>query len=122
MPPLSRSTAALAASCIALLVGACATNADAPLAAGTQATISGSISAIDTQPWTYDGNAIVQVDTREHGRVAVQLPARWNLCKAAPVDVQALAVGMRVQAVGLVGGEGEVVVCGDEAHRLARAE
>ena len=122
MPPLSRSTAALAATCIALLVGACATTADAPLAAGTQATISGSISAIDTQPWTYDGNAIVQVDTREHGRVAVQLPARWNLCKAAPVDVQALAVGMRVQAVGLVGGEGEMVVCGDEAHRLARAE
>ena len=64
---------------------------------------------------------MIQIDTREHGRVAVQLPARWNLCKAAPVDVQALSVGMRVQAVGSVGGDGEIVVCREEAHRLAPA-
>jgi hypothetical protein len=42
----------------------------------------------------------------------------WNLCKAPPVDMQSLAVGMRVQAVGAATGEGGLVVCQDAAHRL----
>ncbi len=121
MPSLPRLAGVPAVLCIGLLAGGCATTAGTPLATGTQARISGSIAAIDTRPWTYDGNAVIQVDTREHGRVAVQLPARWNLCKAAPVDVQALSVGMRVQAVGSVGNDGEIVVCQDEAHRLVPA-
>ncbi len=64
---------------------------------------------------------MVQVDTPTHGRVAVQLPARWNLCQASPVDVQALAVGMRVQVVGSGAGAGTLVVCRDAAHRLVPA-
>lgn len=118
MPSLPRLASTTAILCIGLLAGGCATTAGAPIAAGTQAAIDGSIAAIDTQPWTYDGNAVIQVDTDEHGRVAVQLPARWNLCKAAAVDVQALAVGMRVQVVGTVVEDGGIVVCRDEAHRL----
>ncbi len=121
MPSLPRLAGAPVVLCIGLLAGGCATTAGAPLATGAQARISGSIAAIDTRPWTYDGNAVIQIDTREHGRVAVQLPARWNLCKAAPADVQALSVGMRVQAVGSVGSDGEIVVCREEAHRLAPA-
>ena len=83
--------------------------------------IEGTVASIDTQPWAYDGNAVVQVDAAGRGRVAVQLPARWNLCQAAPVDVEALAVGMRVQAVGAPSGEGGLVVCADPAHRLVPA-
>lgn len=81
--------------------------------------IEGTIATIDTQPWTYDGHAVVQVDVPGRGRVAVQLPARWNLCQATAVDVQALAVGMRVQAVGAVEDDGAITVCADTAHRLA---
>jgi hypothetical protein len=80
--------------------------------------IEGTIASIDLQPWTYDGNAIVQVDAEGGGRVQVELPARWNLCKVPPVDVQALSVGMRVQAVGEATGEGGLVVCQDASHRL----
>ena len=108
---------------LALAATGCATMPSASaLVAGSQATVDGSIASIDTKPWTYDGNAVVLLDTVAHGRVSVQLPARWNLCKAAPVDVQALSVGMRVQAVGTVGGEGEIVVCKEEAHRLVHAK
>ena len=57
------------------------------LVVGSQATVDGSIASIDTKPWTYDGSAVVLLDTATQGRVAVQLPARWNLCKAPPVEV-----------------------------------
>lgn len=104
---------------VALATASCATTtpdvagqADGPL------RIEGTITAIDLQPWSYDGNATVQVDADGRGDVQVQLPARWNLCKAPPVDVQSLAVGMRVQAVGAAAGEGGLVVCEDAAHRL----
>ena len=80
--------------------------------------IAGTIASIDLQPWTFDGNAVITVDTVDAGRVDVQLPARWNLCAAPPVDVEALAVGMRVQAVGARAEDGALVVCGDAAHRL----
>ena len=122
MPSSPRLAGASVVFCVALIAGGCASTGSASLAPGTQAGITGSIASIDTRPWTYDGNAVVQVDSDGHGRVAVELPARWNLCKAAPVDVQALSVGMRVQAVGTVGGEGEIVVCKEEAHRLVHAK
>ncbi|GAB2612619.1 hypothetical protein [Novilysobacter erysipheiresistens] len=104
---------------VALATASCTTTtpdvaepADGPL------RIEGTITAIDLQPWSYDGNATVQVEADGRGEVQVQLPARWNLCKAPPVDVQSLAVGMRVQAVGAASGDGGLVVCGDAAHRL----
>ena len=106
---------------ILLATAGCATTPTAPAGVAYGMSIEGTIASIDTQPWAYDGNAVIQVDTTERGRVAVHLPARWNLCKAAPVDVEALAVGMRVRVVGAPGGEGELVVCQDAAHRLAPA-
>ena len=107
----------------ALVATSCTTTtADDAGQADGQLGIEGTITAIDLQPWTYDGNAIVQVDTDGHGDVQVQLPARWNLCKAAPVDVEALDVGMRVQAVGAVSGDGGLVVCADPEHRLVPVE
>lgn len=107
---------------IALGAAGCATSklsTATSLVADSQATVEGSIASIDTAPWSYDGNAVVVLDTAGQGRVAVQLPARWNLCKAAPVDVASLAVGRRVRAVGTVGAEGELVVCERAEHRLA---
>lgn len=105
---------------LGLLAAGCATAPSAParLAPGSQATIQGTVAAVDLQPWTYDGNAQVQVQTDDYGSVHVQLPARWNLCKAAPVDVESLKVGRRVRAVGTVGEEGQMVVCEQAAHQL----
>jgi len=109
-----------AAFCIGSI--GCAATGGAPLQAGSQIAIEGTIASIDTAPWAYDGNAVVRIDTSDRGRVVVQLPARWNLCKAPPVNMEALAVGVRVRAVGAAGAEGEVVVCQDESHRLAPAD
>lgn len=101
-----------------LFAAACTTTGDIAGTVAGEVRTTGIIVSIDTQPWTYDGNAIVQVETPYRGRLQVQLPARWNLCQAAPVDVEALAVGMRVEIAGAASGEDAVVVCGDPAHRL----
>lgn len=106
--------------CIGLLTG-CATVSGERPAEGAQASIEGAIAVIDTTPWTYDGSAVIRIDTRTQGRVDVRLPARWNLCKAPPVDVEALAVGMRVRAIGVADAQGGLVVCQDAAHRLVPA-
>ena len=116
MPQSARAAFASTLFAMLLAIAGCATK---PVAAEGEAVVEGTIASIDTAPWAYDGNAAIQIDTRDRGRVAVQLPARWNLCKAAPVDVQALAVGMQVRAVGAPGAEGEVVVCQEATHRLA---
>lgn len=114
-PTAVPSVAALA---IALATASCATPREVPTTAPGDVTVEGTVASIDTQPWTYDGHAVVEVDVSGRGRVAVQLPARWNLCQAEPVDVQALAVGMRVQVVG-AGGDGDALtVCSAPGHRL----
>ena len=105
---------------MACALAGCASVPDASQAADA-ATIEGVIVSIDTQPWTYDGNAVVVVDSQAGGRVSVHLPARWNLCAAPPVDIGALAVGQRVQASGAVAEAGVIVVCADAAHRLVPA-
>lgn len=105
----------------ALAIGGCSGAPDRH-AAGDTVTFEGRVVSVDTQPWAYDGNAVVVVDSATRGRVAVQLPARWNLCRAAPVDVGRLESGSRARVVGETGAEGEVVVCADASHRLERVD
>lgn len=107
-----------------LALSACATApTGGALIVGQQATIEGGIVGIDTAPWAYDGNAVVTVSTADAGTVRVQLPARWNLCKAQPLgDVQALKPRDRVQVVGTVSAAGEMVVCAQPEHRLRKLE
>lgn len=115
---LGLATAMLAA------LSACATiPPTAALTVGQQATIEGAVVRVDTDPWAYDGNAVVTVATATAGTVGVQLPARWNLCKAQPPDdLQALKPGDRVQATGTVTAPGELVVCEQPQHRLRRVD
>ena len=101
-----------------LATTACALPAQREAAPGGNERIEGNIASIDTQPWSYDGHAVVEVDVPGRGRVPVQLPARWNLCQAAAVDVQSLAVGMHVQAVGALEDDGAITICADRAHQL----
>ena len=89
---------------------------------GAEATISGRVVAMDTDPWAYDGNAIIQVATDAHGIVPVHLPARWNLCAAPTVDVAALAVGDDVRVAGPIGQERELVVCSRGTHFLRETD
>jgi hypothetical protein len=126
MPRASCVHAALALVLSAALFAAgCHTTsaATAPLPVGEQARIEGAVLRVDTAPWAYDGNAVVTVATNAHGEVAVQLPARWNLCQApAPADLNSLKPGERVQAIGTVTAAGELVVCERASHRLQRLD
>lgn len=122
MPALrtTRSPATVLALAIALAAASCAAPGGAPpyMPSAGDVTIEGTVASIDTRPWTYDGHAVVQVDVPGRGRASVQLPARWNLCQAAPVAVDALEVGMRVQAIGAAEGANALTVCSDARHRL----
>jgi hypothetical protein len=128
MPLHPRLPVLAATACLGLAgIGCAATLADpvptdAAPAMGTQATVDGTIASIDTQPWTYDGNAVVMLRTAAGRQVSVQLPARWNLCKAAPVDVASLNVGRRARVVGTVAAENVLVVCERAGHRLVLAD
>ncbi len=119
--PLLATRVVVIASAIA--ASACTTPAPgtAPMA-GQQSTIEGKVVTVDTDPWAYDGNAVVRVATGS-SIVAVQLPARWNLCKAQPLrDVQALKAGDRVQAIGTATAPGELVVCEQPQHLLRKLD
>jgi len=115
-------TVALAAAL--LVLSACATAPrSAALVVGQPATFEGEVVSVDTAPWAYDGNAVVTVSTATAGTVSVQLPARWNLCKAQPLgDVQALKPRDRVQVIGTATAAGEVVVCRQPQDKLRKVE
>ena len=121
-PRILAFTRLLGTSALLFALCACTTTAsrNVALVAGQEATLEGQVVAVDTAPWAYDGNAIITLST-DAGPVAVQLPARWNLCKAPPPgDVQTLKAGERVQVVGEVTAPGEIVVCAKPQHRLSR--
>lgn len=110
---------------VLLLVSACATapTEDTAASVGQRVTLQGEVVSVDTAPWAYDGNAVVTLSTTPATRVRVQLPARWNLCKAPPLhDVQSLKPGDRVQVSGTVTAPGELVVCGNAQDSLRRTE
>lgn len=119
-----RTTRLLALAVTLLALSACATaSKGGALMVGQQAAIEGEVVSVDTAPWTYDGNAVITVSVANAGTVNVQLPARWNLCKAQPLgDVQALKPRDRVQVVGTVTAPGEMVVCAEPGHRLRKVE
>ena len=119
--PVARGLATLAATVVLAACTTTPTTSSPTLAAGQQATVTGSIVSVDTTPWTYDGSAVVKI-AATNGQVDVHLPARWNLCKAPPPDdVQSLKAGDRVQATGTVTDDGALVVCERAEHGLRRA-
>ncbi|QNP41693.1 hypothetical protein [Lysobacter solisilvae (ex Woo and Kim 2020)] len=119
-PPAATPARGLLLALVAAALAACATAPAGALVDGREALLEGTVTAVDTTPWTYDGNAVVTVTTA-NGTVRVQLPARWNLCKAPPPDdVQALQPGDRVHAAGTAIGADSVVVCAQPQHHLRR--
>lgn len=122
--PTAALTRSLAVAATLIALSACVTAPTrSALVVGEQATIEGEVVRVDTDPWAYDGNAVITVSTTDTNMIEVQLPARWNLCKAPPPDnVQALKPGDRVQVVGTITAPGELVVCGQSEHLLRKVE
>lgn len=106
-----------------LLLSGCTTPGPASAVApvGSEIAFEGRLTHIDTTPWAYDGNARLLVESESHGRLAVELPARWNLCRAQPFgDIGRYAAGDRVRVTGTVTDVGTVTVCAQPTHSLAR--
>lgn len=126
IPRSCSPAAALLSVLLAMPLGlsGCATvPAPVALVVGQQATIEGEVVSVNTDPWAYDGNAVVTVSSAAAGTVSVQLPARWNLCKAQPLgDVQALKPRDRVRVVGTVTAPAEVVVCQQPQDQLRKID
>lgn len=129
---LRRLLHAIASLALSAALASCASTpmADPPaaptstaLVEGANATVEGRVTAIDTAPWAYDGNATVSLDSAVHGRVELQFPARWNLCRAGDIDdLQTLATGTRVRATGTVNAPRTLTVCEDASHGLQRLD
>ena len=121
--PVLFSRVAVIAAALATLAACATAPMGTALVVGQQATIEGDVVSVDTAPWAYDGNAVVTVSTTSAGTVSVQLPARWNLCKAQPPgDVQALKPRDRVQVIGTVTAPDALVVCEQPQHTLRKVE
>ncbi|MFP7722386.1 hypothetical protein [Lysobacter sp. A3-1-A15] len=106
---------------MALALTGCQTPTPSATAGGT-ATAQGQVTAIDRDPWTFDGNATMQVATGS-GAVTVEIPARLNLCHAEGLDAFAgLQVGDRIHAVGQVGADGHITVCHGAGHMLHKLD
>ena len=121
--PVLFSRVAVIAAALATLAACATAPMGTALVVGQQATIEGDVVSVDTAPWAYDGNAVVTVSTTSAGTVSVQLPARWNLCKAQPLDdVQGLKPHDRVQAVGTVTAPDTLVVCEQPQHTLHKVQ
>jgi hypothetical protein len=85
------------------------------------ACVLSACAAAPVQPPTPEAGE--QVATHDSGTVRVQLPARWNLCKAEPIgDVQSLRPDDRVHVAGTVTEAGIVVVCEQPQHHLRKVE
>lgn len=113
-------------SCLALgALTACVTSpaTSDTLVVDQEAVLEGEVVSVDATPWTYDGNAVVTVSATSAGTVKVQLPARWNLCRAEPPgDVQGLKPGDRVHVAGTAIGADAMVVCAQATHHLRKVE
>ena len=115
--------------CVAML-SACATRVDGTASQATatpafaidqEVTLEGRVASVDTAPWAYDGSGILVVDSPAHGAVKVQLPARYNLCRATGIDTAAaLKPGQRVRVSGTATDPDTLTVCEGPTHRIER--
>lgn len=101
-----------------LVAHGCASTASAPN--GTDLRFEGRVTGVDMTPWTYDGNAVITVAQDGARPVAVELPARWNLCRAQAVQSPETLQGQRVRVVARATEPGRAVACGSAEHRVER--
>lgn len=93
----------------------------ADVAVGESVTESGVILAIDLEPLTYDGPAIITFKTEGGFPRGIAVPARgFSLCPGFKnvVDISTLKVGDYVEVRGELDYEGTIVPCEAEDHFL----
>ena len=94
-----------------VLLAACASP---PVEGGV---VRGEVVSVDLAPLAYDGDALVVVRT-DGGERTVRVPARVNVCEADLPALDALRPGVRVEARGEAGADGDVTPCTSPDHFL----
>lgn len=81
---------------------------------------TGTVTAIDLEPLTYDGPGRIVIITNEGKNVIIEVPARMNLCEAKDniADVGQIALNDTLEVTGDVTEEGVLVPCESEEHYL----
>lgn len=88
---------------------------------GGAVTIQGEVLAVDREPWMVDGDGTLEVETREHGRVTVLVPARINLCQARGMDVAtSVEPGDRLRVTGEAMGRLRMSACRSAEHAVEK--
>lgn len=119
-PRLLRASALLAVGLAIAASGCASMPGSAAMQVGRDIAFTGTVASADFAPWAFDGSAVVRVDSPQ-GRIAIELPARYNLCKAQGIGgASTLAVGMKVDVNGRVTAPGKVSVCESVSHHIVR--
>jgi len=101
---------------LSLLLAGCTGSVQNP-----EPMVSGEVTAVDLDPWTYDGSARIEVRTEDGETAVLSIPARINLCEAQGLgDAGQLQVGDRVEVRGERGPDGAVTPCARPDHYLRR--
>ena len=101
-----------------LAVSACSS----PPEASGDGALLGTVQSVDLTPMTYDGDAVITMETDAGETVLVNVPARMNLCEATGLAlVGELLPGDRIEVMGERREDGSVTPCAQPEHRLARA-
>jgi hypothetical protein len=105
--------------CLALL--ALAACSSPPEASGDPGSVTGTVASVDLTPLSYDGDAVITLETDDGETARVLVAARMNLCAAAGLGlVGDLLPGDRIEVVGEATDEG-VRPCAEAEHRIVRA-
>ena len=106
---------------LALLVAACSAPAPRPDELG-EVTVTGELTALDVEPMTRDGNALLELRT-DGGTARVEVPSGEARCPAEGLElVLGLALGERVTVTGERARPGGPVIPCAAGHALRRAE
>ncbi|MGA9533005.1 MAG: hypothetical protein WBR18_09840 [Anaerolineales bacterium] len=101
-------------------LGACGQLLAGPLGEpGQVVTVVGRIESVDASPMAYDGPAVIELSTEEHGRVQVYVSPCMGPCVLDAVDsLGRMTAGQTWQVTGEASADGDLMVYNDAAHSL----
>lgn len=87
---------------------------------GEEAEIEGVIVSIDTSQLEVDGDAVVEIETEEYGKIEARIPAREMLCESE-INTSVLSnfnTGESVFAKGKITAKNRLTICESPEHTL----
>lgn len=106
-----------------VVLAGCDKASDPALTAGEDVRLEGRVIETDSTPRFVDGDGLIFLDSKEHGKVVVRIPARERICEAQGLGTfSMLEAGDDIRLLGRVTGERDVTVCGDASHFLEKRE